>query len=114
MTPPLNKAQQDRFPDALVLEIKAELGRRGWSSRELGRQIGRTSQYVSMRLDGGNPKTGELVALTVEDVAAIASALDLDPHALIQRAEALAASESAIELPRAARRRVDKLRMGDD
>lgn len=75
---------------------------------------------MSMRLDGGNPKTGELVALTVEDVAAIASAFDLDPHELLQRAER-ATVENGPELdelrerrPRAARRRPGEPKMGDD
>ena len=93
MTPPLNPEQQAAFADALVREIKAELGRRDWSSRELGRQIGQSSQYVSMRLDGGNSRTGRRVAMTIQDVAAIASALRMEPEDLMHRATAAVYSD---------------------
>lgn len=79
-----------RFSDALVSEIKAEMGRRNLSSRKLGELIGESSQYMSMRLDGGNPRTGERVTLNVRDVAAIASALNLRPNDLTFRAHFLA------------------------
>ena len=87
MTPPLNASEREQFSEALVSEIKAEMGRRGWSSRALGREIGQSSQYMSFRLDGGNPKTGERVALTVQDVTAIASAFDWEPFELLERAQ---------------------------
>ena len=84
-----------RFSDALVSEIKAEMGRRGTSSRALGRQVGRSSQYMSDRLDGGNSKTGRRVTLTVKDLAAIAAVFGLHPADLIARAKAAVDGEDA-------------------
>jgi hypothetical protein len=84
-----------RFSDALVSEIKAEMGRRGISSRALGRQVGRSSQYMSDRLDGGNSKTGRRVTLTVKDLAAIAAVFGLHPADLIERAKSAADGEDA-------------------
>jgi len=80
-----------RFSDALVSEIKAEMGRRDLSSRALGRLIDRPSSYMSDRLDGGSRKTGKRVILHVKDLALIAHALDQDP------AELLARSRAAVE-----------------
>lgn len=82
-----------RFSDALVSEIKAEMGRRDLSSRKLGVLIGESSQYMSMRLDGGNPRTGVRVLLNVRDIAAIADALGIDAATLMARAAAAAADE---------------------
>ena len=79
-----------RFADALVSEIKAEMGRRGLSSRRLGAMIGESSQYMSMRLDGGNPRTGERVVLNVRDLSAIAGALGISPSDLTFRAHFVA------------------------
>jgi hypothetical protein len=79
-----------QFSDALVSEIKAEMGRRGLSSRKLGAMIGESSQYMSMRLDGGNPRTGERVLLSVRDLAAVADALGMRPSDLTFRAHFLA------------------------
>ena len=79
-----------QFSDALVLEIKAEMGRKGLSSRALGRAIGKSSQYMSDRLDGGSPKTGERVTLTVRDLFAIAHALGMDEMQLVGCAAAVA------------------------
>lgn len=81
-----------RFSDALVTEIKAEMGRQGLSSRGLARLIGANAQFVSSRLDGGNPRTGERVILNVRDLAAIAHALGLSEVDLVARAEAVAVS----------------------
>lgn len=75
------------FSEALVSEIKAEMGRRDLSSRGLGRLIQKSSQYMSDRLDGGNSKTGKRVTLTITDLLAIAHALDLEPTDLILRAQ---------------------------
>lgn len=80
----------ERFSDALVSEIKAEMGRQSLSSRALGRMIGKSSQYMSDRLDGGNVKTGRRVILNVWDISAVANALGLSEVELIQRAEAVA------------------------
>ncbi len=88
MTPPLNREQQEHFNEALVLEIKAEMGRRGLSSRALGRLIGESSQYMSMRFDGGNPKTGKRVPLSIPDAASIASVFDMEVEELLARATA--------------------------
>lgn len=101
MTPPLNREQLDEFAAALVLEIKAEMGRRDLSSRGLGKEIGRSSQYVSSRLDGGNPTTGKRVALTVSDVASIASAFGMEPYELMANAQEAMTRKSAkiVRLP---------------
>jgi len=80
----------ERFADALVSEIKAEMGRQSLSSRALGRLIGKSSQYMSDRLDGGNVKTGRRVTLNIWDLAAISGALGLTEVELITRAEAVA------------------------
>ncbi|MFB7843592.1 hypothetical protein [Microbacterium sp. NPDC056052] len=79
-----------RFSDALVSEIKAEMGRQDLSSRGLARLIGANAQFVSSRLDGGNPRTGERVILTVRDLAAIAKALHVSEVELVSRAESVA------------------------
>lgn len=86
MTNTLGSNSRTRFSEAVVSEIKAEMGRRGLSSRALGRLIGENSQYMSMRLDGGNPRTGKKVTLSITDLAAIASALELDPDEFLRRA----------------------------
>jgi hypothetical protein len=88
MTSPPSTNYLEGFSDALVSEIKAEMGRRSLSSRALGRLLGRSSQYMSDRLDGGNSKTGRRVTLTVKDLAAIADVFDLHPAELIRRAKA--------------------------
>ncbi|KQW47574.1 hypothetical protein ASC77_14095 [Nocardioides sp. Root1257] len=95
------------FSEALVSEIKAEMGRRDLSSRALGRLLGRSSQYMSDRLDGGNSKTGRRVTLTVKDLAAIAGVFELHPAELIRRAKEAADGREAaqdggrvVELPR--------------
>lgn len=79
--------QARRFSEALVSEIKAERGRRGLSSRALGRLIGESSQYISFRLDGGNPKTGERVTLNARDISLIARAFGITEVELVQRAQ---------------------------
>jgi hypothetical protein len=77
-----------RLAEQLVIEVKAAMARAGISSsRALGRVIGQSSQYVSTRLDGGNPRTGERVPLNVRDMADIAEALGLPAHVLVERAE---------------------------
>lgn len=70
------------------------MGRRDMSSRALARAIDANAQYVSSRLDGGNPRTGERVVLNVRDLFAIAIALNVDAADLIQRAEAYARETS--------------------
>lgn len=77
-----------RLADQLVIEVKTAMARAGISSsRALGRAIGQSSQYVSTRLDGGNPRTGERVPLNVRDIAQIAEAIGLVAHELLERAE---------------------------
>lgn len=76
--------------EALVSEIKAEMGRQDVSSRELARRIGSNPQFVSSRLDGGNPRTGERVAINIRDLVDIARALGLTEVELLQRAQAVA------------------------
>lgn len=84
------QAYGELFSDALVSEIKAEMGRQGLSSRAVGRAIGRSSQYMSDRLDGGSAKTGRRVVLSVQDLAAIADALGLRATDLTLRAHFVA------------------------
>lgn len=73
------------------------MGRRDLSSRGLGRLIDKSSQYMSTRLDGGNPRTGERVPLGVGDLAAIADALGISLTDLVERAER--AADAAIAPP---------------
>ncbi len=85
----------DFFWNALVLELKGEMGRRDLSSRALGRRIGRSSQYMSDRLDGGSSKTGRRVVLNVWDLAAMSHAMDLEEAELARRAHEAALRELA-------------------
>ncbi|MGZ0069359.1 hypothetical protein [Microbacterium arborescens] len=85
-----------RFTDCLISEIKAEMGRRDLSSRGLGRLIGKSSQYMSDRLDGGSSKTGQRVVLNVWDLVAISEALGLDAADLTKRAESAARGGTVI------------------
>lgn len=113
----------ERFSDALVSEIKAEMGRQSLSSRALGRLIGKSSQYMSDRLDGGNTKTGRRVILNVWDISSIAKALGLSEVDLVTRAEAVAlgrivtgrfgVGEPRQDVPRAAKPK-GRDRGGDD
>lgn len=80
----------ESFSDALVLEIKGEMGKRNLSSRALGRLIGKSSQYMSDRLDGGSGRTGKRVQLNVVDLAAIAKVLGMNPTELTLRAHQIA------------------------
>lgn len=82
-----NNERALRFAEAMISEIKAEMGRQDLSSRALGRLLGKSSQYMSTRLDGGNPRTGERVPLGVGDMSAIADALGLPLVTLVERAE---------------------------
>ena len=90
MTSPRSQDYLARFSNSLVSEIKAEMGRRDLSSRALGRLLGKSSQYMSDRLDGGNSKTGRRVTLTVTDLAAIAAVFELHPADLVRRAKSAA------------------------
>lgn len=77
-----------QLAEQLVIEVKAAMVRAGiQSSRALGRAIGQNSQYMSNRLDGGNPRTGERVPLNVRDIAEIGEAVGVEPHVLVERAE---------------------------
>lgn len=95
----MNETYGQRFSDALVSEIKAEMGRRDLSSRALGRLIGKSSQYMSDRLDGGSAKTGRRVLLSVQDMAAIAEALGMKASDLTFRAHFLAIGGDPNALP---------------
>lgn len=93
----------ERFSDALVSEIKAEMGRQDLSSRALGRLIGKSSQYMSDRLDGGSAKTGKRVLLNVRDLAAIAEALGMRSSDLTYRAHFVALGGDANAVPKSER-----------
>lgn len=107
MTKRLSQAYLDRFADALVREIKAEAARRGFgSSRKLGEAIGKSSQYMSDRLDGGSSKTGKRVAINVSDLSRICAVLGVDAPTLVSRAEEAAGpSEFDVSDELAARRK---------
>jgi len=77
-----------RFADALVDEIKALRSRRGIpSSRALGELLGEDPQWVSNRLDGGNPRTGERVSIGVSELVRIADVLGTSAQWLIEAAD---------------------------
>lgn len=97
MTPAPSGEYLQRFNDALVSEIKAEMGRRDLSARGLAALIGVNPQYVTSRVAGGNPRTGKRVDITVADLETIAGALDLDALELMNRARAAAAGESSTD-----------------
>ena len=78
---------------AVVLVIQRERDRQGLSSRELARRMGVTAQYVSSRIDGGNPRTGRRIDVTYEDGALFASALGISSLELTMRAERVADGE---------------------
>jgi hypothetical protein len=88
-----------RFSAALVSEIKAEMGRRDLSFRGLAMLLGENPQYVTSRLAGGNPRTGKRVEINVADLYAMASAMDLDPGELLDRAREAAGVPEVIQLP---------------
>lgn len=102
----------ERFSDALVSEIKAEMGRQSLSSRGLGRLIGKSSQYMSDRLDGGNTKTGRRVILNVWDISSIAKALGISEIELIQRADNVARRQQDYDL--VANDSINEFPEGDD
>lgn len=102
MTPAPSGEYLAHFSEALVLEIKAEMGRRDLSARGLATLIGVNPQYVTSRMFGGNPRTGKRVEITVADLETIAGALELDPMELMQRARQLATAATSDDL--AARR----------
>lgn len=112
MAPMTETEFAERFSDALVSEIKAEMGRQSLSSRALGRLIGKSSQYMSDRLDGGNTKTGRRVILNVWDISAIAKALGISEIELIQRADNVARRRQDYEL--VANESIEEFPAGDD
>lgn len=101
-----------RFSDAMVSEIKAEMGRQDLSSRGLARLIGSNPQFISSRLDGGNPRTGERVVLNVRDIVVIANALGLSYVELISRAENVARRQQDYHL--VANESINEFPDGDD
>jgi transcriptional regulator with XRE-family HTH domain len=103
MTPAPSDEYLERFSAALVLEIKAEMGRRDLSARGLATLIGVNPQYVTSRIAGGNPRTGKRVEITVPDLKRIAGALDLDPIDLMTRARDAASSGDDLAARRASR-----------
>lgn len=102
----------EAFAAALLSEIKAEMGRQSLSSRALGRLIGKSSQYMSDRLDGGNVKTGRRVMLNVWDISTISKALGLTEVELITRAENVARRPEDYDL--VANDSIDEFPAGDD
>lgn len=81
-----NRSERESLlTEGLVAKINAARAAAGYaSSRELARELGWSSQYISDRLDGGNPRTGRRKALTALDLAQLAQALDLDPVELMK------------------------------
>jgi hypothetical protein len=86
MTPAPDHDFLERLAEALVMEIKAEMGRRSLSARGLAALIGENPQYVTSRIGAGNPRTGKRVPITISDLAVIAGALDQDPLEMLSRA----------------------------
>lgn len=100
MTPAPDSDYLERFAEALVSEIKAEMGRRDLSARGLAQLIGENPQYVTSRIAGGNPRTGKRVPINVSDLAVIAGAMDLDPLTLFAAARRVAEGGPVDELAR--------------
>lgn len=74
--------------DALVGEIRAEMGRRGIRSiRELAERAGMTVTAMQDRLNK-NARTKRRTPISVPDLAAIGQALDVEPIILLRRAMA--------------------------
>lgn len=90
MTPAPSGDFLSRLADALVSEIKSEMGRRDLSARGLASLIGENPQYVTSRIGSGNPRTGKRVPITVSDLAVIAGAMDLDALELLASARSAA------------------------
>lgn len=90
MTPAPSGDFLSRLADALVSEIKSEMGRRDLSARGLAALIGENPQYVTSRIGAGNPRTGKRVPITVSDLAVIAGAMDLDALELLAAARTVA------------------------
>lgn len=101
-----------RFSDAMVSEIKAEMGRQDISSRALARLIGSNPQFVSSRLDGGNPRTGERVILNIRDIVMISAALGLNYVELLERAENVVRRQQDYDL--VANESINEFPEGDD
>jgi transcriptional regulator with XRE-family HTH domain len=70
---------QITYADLVVGTIRAHLSRRGITQRRLAEMLGRPEDWVSRRLRGSN-------TLTVNDVATIAAALELDPWDMFSQA----------------------------
>lgn len=96
MTPVPSPNYLARVSEALVSEIKAEMGRRDLSARGLALLIGENPQYVTSRIGAGNPRTGKRVEISVADLYAIAGALELDANELLERALAVAGAEDEL------------------
>lgn len=76
-----------QFAEAVVNEIKAEMGRkRVDSNRELARRIGFSHTSVNDRLEG-NPRTKKRTVINVKDLAAYAAALGVEPGVFLSRAQ---------------------------
>lgn len=74
--------------NALVAEIRAEMGRRGVRTiRELAERAEMAETAVKDRLNK-NSRTGRRTPIRVPELAAIARALEVDPIELLQRAMA--------------------------
>ena len=65
-----------RYSDLVVTEIRAELGRRRITGRELSTRLGKPQAWASRRLTG-------TVVLTVDDLSRIAAAIDIPVHSLL-------------------------------
>lgn len=96
MTPVPSPNYLARVSEALVSEIKAEMGRQDLSARGLALRIGENPQYVTSRIGAGNPRTGKRVEISVADLYAIAGALDLDANELLERALEVAGAEDEL------------------
>lgn len=85
---------RDALGEALVGEIKAEMGRKGiGSNRQLALAVGASYSSVNDRLSKST-RTGRRTAISVIDLQAYADALGIDPLELLRRAMAVARTPS--------------------
>lgn len=74
-----------QLADSVASEVRAELGRRSMSARDLAEATGLTHTYINARLTKRNPKTGLLTPLNMRDLSDFGGALDLHPSEFVLR-----------------------------
>lgn len=79
------------YVEPVLVEIKVWMARRDVTQVELAKRLGVAQSWVSKRLNG-------VVALTVEDMARIAVALNVPPWEFMRPAPQVTSNSSATEL----------------